>query len=456
MRNFVSPYALRYTLPMRAMRRLLLFILIVALGVAVFLFFRRDTRAAFGPEVALCPGPDLYGYTCESGTGFAYIDATNDTRLYQDDGVITLELPFPFVFYGTTYTAVQASSNGNLQFGSANPSPENACLDGGPVAGMGDMIAPFWMDLDLRFSGFLETTVVGEAPERIFVVEWDDVPRRDDDGDRVTFQVQLFEGTHDILFLYEDVTLFAGNNGSAATIGLQSALQGLALQYSCNQPAVADAGRIRFPHPAAANADLGLETVLAPVPVEASPVARGEVATLVTWLNTRGPAALTSLRTHWLSQRPFRRAAWQWVDLTGNGRSDLLLLWRGPADHPQLTQLVVVAQGDDGRYTLALEHAFSTRETAVSAVDLVQTVDLTGDDVPDAVLHAADTNATVVVTGAMGNMALVDVAPSCGGSVTVVDTDGNGRVEIVRDGCAQPGRVSVEWNGREFTPVSQE
>lgn len=448
---------------MRALRRTFLLLLLIAIiAVALFFFFRRDTQAAYGKAVALCPGPDLYGYTCASGAGFTYIDATNDTFLYADDGVIELALPFPFVFYGATYTAVTAGSNGTLQFGGGMAQHTNRCLDEGPAPGMGDLIAPFWDDLDLRFSGYLETEVTGEAPQRIFVVEWDDVPRFGDDQDRVTFQVQLFEESNNILVLYQDVTLFEGHNGGSATIGLQSEAQGLALQYSCNQPTVADATRLLFAHPDPANADVGQEVAQAPVvpgttavytPTVYTTAVKGDMATLLDRLNARGPAALAQMRAHWLSQRPSRQAAWEWADFTGSGRDDLLLLWRGAAAHPELTRLALLAAAEDGALALALDHTFSTRETAVSRVDLLHVADLTGDGAADAVLRAG-THDVWVLTAAGGRPALHPLPQTCRGSLALVDMDGNGRLHIVRDGCDRPGRVGVGWNGREFEIVS--
>lgn len=131
---------------------------------------------------------------------------------------------------------------------------------------MGDMIAPFWDDLDLTSFGYLQYDVIGEAPDRIFVLEWDDVPVFGNPDDRVTFAVQLFEESQDILFLYEDVTLLNGNSGGSATIGIQSEAQGVALQFGCNQPVVANASRIRFTEPEEANRDLGLATLALPSP----------------------------------------------------------------------------------------------------------------------------------------------------------------------------------------------
>lgn len=443
---------MRYTSPMRFWRRLLLFVLLfLAVALAAFFWLRPDT-AAFGTAVALCPGPDLYGYTCGSGAGFAYIDATHDTRLYQDDGTIPLELPFPFTFYGTTYTRVQASSNGNLQFDTSSGAPNNSCLANDPITVMGDMIAPFWDDLDLRFYGYLETEVVGEAPNRIFVIEWDNIPRYGSDDDRVTFAVQLFEESGNILFLYEDVTLFEGNNGGSATIGLQSAAQGLALQYSCNQPTVANATRILFPHPAQPNGDLGLATAVIP-PGETAVQAKGVIAETAAALTAQGRAALPRLRAHWLSQQPQRQTAWAWADLTGNGRDDLIVSWRGPADQPALTELAVFTANGDGRYTPALSLAPSTRTRPVAELAIVAVQDLTGDGLPDGLLASDDGQSQVILAGNDDNTVQVRSLPQqCRGSMGVVDHAG--KPAIVRDGCGTDARLFVQWNGRAFMPVN--
>ncbi|MCZ7668013.1 MAG: hypothetical protein M5U34_12875 [Chloroflexi bacterium] len=61
--------------------------------------------------------------------------------------------------------------------------------------------------------------------------------------------MQLFEGSHDIVFFYEEVATLVDGNGRSATIGLQSAAQGLALQYSFDQAAVSNSRRLYFPPP---------------------------------------------------------------------------------------------------------------------------------------------------------------------------------------------------------------
>lgn len=429
-------------------------LLLSLLAVALLFLWRRSIRAEFGPAIALCPGPDQYGYACQSGAGFAYLDATHDTTLYEDDGTVAVDLPFPFTFYGTTYTSVQVSSNGNLQFDNSNPQFFNECLVDAAAPGMGDMIAPYWDDLDLVSFGFLETETFGATPDRIFVVEWDDIPRfGDDSDDRVTFEVQLFETSNDIVFLYENVATMVGYNGSSATIGLQSEAQRLALQYGCDQPVVADASGITFPHPAEPNRELGRESVVQQKASNtASPAAKGHVRELVEMLELWGPYVLNRMRGEWLNQRPARAADWRWLDLTGDGRDELVLLWHGGPDYPQLAQVVVLAPSEDAQMALLLDERLSTRRQSWARVNFLEMADLTGDRLVDIVFADAENGRVLVLTAAAGQPALYAVGPDCNGRTAVMDGDGDGRLDVVRDGCEAGGRVNFSWNGSEFTP----
>ncbi len=421
----------------------------------MLLFGRRPEEVVAGPAVALCPGPDFYGYTCASGDAFAYIDATHDTQLYQDDGTITLDLPFPFVFYGTTYTSVTASSNGNLQFDTANAAFFNDCLAPDPLPEMGDLIAPYWDDLDLRFFGFLETEVVGEPPDRIFVIEWDDIPRfGENTDDRVTFEVQLFETSHDIVFLYEDVTTFEGNNGQSATIGLQSGAQGLALQYGCNQPVVADAKGIYWPHPTEPNAEVGRETVMAPGVADPGLLyAKGEAVMVAEQLNRGETAVLARLRQHWLTQSPLLTSEWTWADLNGNGRSELILLWHSTIQYPELTHLAVLAADETNKFSVIFQQTLSNRQSLIYTPTIHTTADLTNDTYDDILIHDQTSGQTFVLGYYNNQIQLLTVPDLCTGSIIVRDVDENGRLDIIRDHCTTPGRTTHSWNGTEFAKI---
>ncbi|MCA9933434.1 MAG: hypothetical protein H6662_14525 [Ardenticatenaceae bacterium] len=430
-----------------------IFWLVLLVGTAVILFFvfRRETQAEFGPAVALCPGPDQYGYTCEPGNNYAYLDATTNTALYSDDGVTAVALPFPFIFYGTTYTTLQASSNGTLQLGNAGyPEYGNQCLDNGPIDYMGDMIAPFWDDLDLSFAGYLETAVVGDAPNRIFVIEWDGVPRYGGDfTDTLTFEVQLFEASNDIVFLYQDVSVLEGNRGGSATVGLQSAAQGLTLQLGCNQPVLGDGTGIAFPHPVEPNEEVGMETAVPPT-IPATLAVKGVVNDVIMGLSQQESDVLAMLQSDWLLQNPPLRFSWHGLDLTGNGRDDLLLLWHGPNADPYLTQVAVLAANADQSYTSLLDVPLSTRTDPVHHISLAETVDLTGDGVADALLRDEQSGQLFAITTAPGSLSLLPVPGRCNNHLNLMDSDEDGVMEIWRDGCGGDGRTLTAWTGTEF------
>ncbi len=441
-------------------RPILLISLVIVLLVALFFWLRRPTLADYGPAVTLCPGPDRYGYTCASADGFAYIPGQTDTFLYADDAVITLDLPFPFTFYGTTYTQVTASSNGNLQFGSQNPAFFNRCMDNGPIPGMGDMIAPYWDDLDLAFEGYLKTAVHGTAPNRIFIVAWEEIPRYGVEAgsdQHITFSVQLFEGSNDIVFHYPDVTLLRNGNGRSATIGLQSENQGLALQYGCNQPVVADASAILFLHPERPNAEIGQAVVIEQGAIDTQPLAaKGITADLLTQLDPRQPDQLVRLQRHWLQQTPSRQSEWGWLDMTGNGRNELFVSWYGRSTQTHLTHLALIAPDEAGSHQLLWQQGASGRGTDGPArLNIVTEADLTHDNHLDLLLYDPDSQSHWLLTQATGQFDLHPLPAQCTSAARIVELR-DGRSALVRGSCEPDnGRVTHVWTDGHFVQMKE-
>ena len=148
--------------------------------------------------------PDYFG-SVQSSSLFA---ATGAAQGWSGTNTsFNLTLPFAFPFYGTSYTEVQVSSEGFLQFayasntGSAgDPNDSDASL----IANR--RIAPLWADITTS-SIFVNTTVAGQV-----TIRWQGTNNAD--GSPVNFDVVLFQNG-DIRFDYG-----AGNTNLDATVGL--------------------------------------------------------------------------------------------------------------------------------------------------------------------------------------------------------------------------------------------
>src|SRR5438105_10454346 len=82
-----------------------------------------------------------YTFTVGSGN---IVPGTTDIGNHCDDCNNNIALPFPLTFYNQTFNSVNASSNGNLQFLSIDPSYNNTCL---PYFSFNFAILPHWDDL---------------------------------------------------------------------------------------------------------------------------------------------------------------------------------------------------------------------------------------------------------------------------------------------------------------------
>ena len=212
-------------------------------GPDAFGYVFADNRDPGGPVYNWIPGVnrvDDDDWVNVSGTGG---DET-------DDGVITTTLPFSFTLYGTRYTAMYVSTNGNVHFATPNsyyPLDSRPCL---PIVSQfvpRPMLAALWDDLvvpPISETGGVYTDVVGTAPNRTYVVEWRYVYEFGSPARRATFAVLLDENG-DIRFQYQLISGI-GVDGSNAVIGIQNATGSIGLPYSCYQPAVVPERAIRY------------------------------------------------------------------------------------------------------------------------------------------------------------------------------------------------------------------
>ncbi|MBU2692348.1 MAG: T9SS type A sorting domain-containing protein [Candidatus Eisenbacteria bacterium] len=219
-------------------------------------------------------GPDAHGYWAFYNTDVNYTEAPtynwieidpnyggdgveislSDFGEYQDDSK-TLDIPFPFMYYGETFTRATVCSNGWMAMGSTylnNYRNWNIPGAGSPQ----DMLAVFWDNL--YRTGNAAVYQKFDAANHRWIVQWSRM-RHFDTGATETFQVLLYDPAHyptssgdgEIVYQYETIV----NNDSGenyATVGIQNHTQtdGLLYTYANSYPtgaAALAAGRaIRF------------------------------------------------------------------------------------------------------------------------------------------------------------------------------------------------------------------
>ncbi|HAC92061.1 MAG TPA: hypothetical protein DCF63_15765 [Planctomycetaceae bacterium] len=159
---------------------------------------------------------------------FTDISTTGATLLNcSSSSTATVNLPFAFNFYGTSYTTLYPSRNGLITFGSSNSSTFNDSLSSSPSQAA---IAPFWDSLRLNNStgdATVKFQVLGEVGSRQAILQWNKVATFFGSGgsNTLTFQAILSEGSNQIRFNYLDLEGdgLAGDDTSGATAGIKAA-----------------------------------------------------------------------------------------------------------------------------------------------------------------------------------------------------------------------------------------
>ncbi|MDH4239042.1 MAG: S8 family serine peptidase, partial [Phycisphaerae bacterium] len=156
--------------------------------------------------------------------------------LLDDSHYYPIELPFSFDFYGSIYNRVAVGSNGTIYFEDEYLGFNNCCIPCNTAYDVQHFIAVYWDDLKPNPIGYdnVYYLIVGEAPNRILVVQWEKVSHFGSEDDRVTCQAQLFEGSNEILLLYADPSSEAGLH---ATVGIQRDSE-TGLNYICSEAAL--------------------------------------------------------------------------------------------------------------------------------------------------------------------------------------------------------------------------
>jgi hypothetical protein len=137
-------------------------------------------------------------------------------------------IPIGFNFYynggSTAITEVSVSTNGFISLGSLSaPYVQNNLTSG--AVGERPIIAPLWDDMNLQSTNNLVYKTNGTAPNRVFVVEWQNARWGfGATAASISFQVKLYEGLNWIEFNYKQES--GTPNAPTASIGLTASNTG--------------------------------------------------------------------------------------------------------------------------------------------------------------------------------------------------------------------------------------
>jgi Carboxypeptidase regulatory-like domain len=175
--------------------------------------------------------PTAANYQVSQTTGVIVSGSTQVTGFSNlDDGTANVVLPFPYAFYDQTFTAMNVSTNGNLQFLSNNTDygQLNVCF---PLGQFNYAIMPHWGDLTIAGANEgVFTSITGSAPNRIFNIEWRTSLIGNASGS-LNFEVRLYENQARFDFVYGT----APNGGREVTVGAEQGGGATYTEFSCHQ-----------------------------------------------------------------------------------------------------------------------------------------------------------------------------------------------------------------------------
>lgn len=197
-------------------------------------------------------------YLADETTPVSYIDIT---AIGSPLGLVAasayqMALPFSFTLYDFTYNAggdfeLCLYNSGALHFVKHGCSPFGGLYhDNSRVGGIGPedngVLLPFWDYLG--DAGEVYYATIGTAPNRQFVVEWNEKNHysQPSASDGATFELILDEATGTISYLYKDTDFgFPGlDAGASATVGMNSYTHEFRQEYSYNEPVLLGGDRI--------------------------------------------------------------------------------------------------------------------------------------------------------------------------------------------------------------------
>ncbi len=173
-----------------------------------------------------------YSFSAFGGTFTPITGTTPGGTGNVDEGYFNpVPIGFDFWYMGTRHTTVSASTNGWLTLGASitDPAPSNNLTSGGSPR---PVLAPLWDDISIQAPANFTYVTTGAEGSRIFTAQYLNVRWGSINGNTMSFQVKLYEGTGRIEYSYRRESGFLF--GATASIGISATATGSGQFLSVN------------------------------------------------------------------------------------------------------------------------------------------------------------------------------------------------------------------------------
>jgi hypothetical protein len=162
--------------------------------------------------------------------GFIDISTTGTATPFTfTSSAVGMQLPFPLLYQGQLQNNISLTNSGVVTFNNVTFfSNFNTAIAAATVNGL----YAHWDAMQVAGMG-VYTQVIGTAPNRKFIVQWN-APLIFGSTDKVNVELVIEEATQEIYFVYNDVNVgnIASNNGASATIGVAGPNQDIQLSFN--------------------------------------------------------------------------------------------------------------------------------------------------------------------------------------------------------------------------------
>lgn len=189
-------------------------------------------------DFTLTQQADAFGYVCglESAT---FEEADTILPFTGNNEAGTIDLPFPFMFYGFAHTKAHVCTNGYIEFvGPATTTCASGNVAIPTVSRPNGAIFGYWDDLVVDDLASIRADVKGDSPNRRFVIEFRNIHFLNDTSRRIDFSIVLHEDGH-ITTQHRNITNDGRERGDSATLGIENHTGTIARRYSANDAVLA-------------------------------------------------------------------------------------------------------------------------------------------------------------------------------------------------------------------------